>query len=354
MKLLLIGPYPPPHGGISVHVMEARQALQQTGAEVRVLNAQPLKAHRGASRSADCLRYESIFSLVTLLLSHAMRGWVFHVHTNGHNRRSWLLALLCGLAGKAGPGSLLTLHSGMTPSYLRDGRVRRILARITCALYGRVVGVNSEIQNSLRVIGVPSGKLEVLPAYLGATPSSVLPEAVEVFLRQHWPVFSTVLFYRPEYGFDFLLNGFAELRTRHPKAGCLVMGSGEGKIAAQLAVLKAECGDAVLLLGDVPHALCLTLMARSQVFLRCTSADGDAISVREALCAGTPVVASDVGHRPPGTLLFPVGDVPAFASRVAQALEERGERHSPPQETLRGSSRLMELYRLVCAGEVRG
>src|SRR5205823_6671040 len=38
VKLLLIGPYPPPHGGISVHVAEAKRQLDERGICCRVLN----------------------------------------------------------------------------------------------------------------------------------------------------------------------------------------------------------------------------------------------------------------------------------------------------------------------------
>ena len=42
--------------------------------------------------------------------------------------------------------------------------------------------------------------------------------------------------------------------------------------------------------------------------MRSTFADGDAITVREALDLGIPVVASDVVARPPGAVLFTTGD----------------------------------------------
>jgi glycosyltransferase involved in cell wall biosynthesis len=57
-------------------------------------------------------------------------------------------------------------------------------------------------------------------------------------------------------------------------------------------------------------------MRRSHVFVRATLEDGDSISVREALALGVPVVASRVGTRPPGTILFHPGDVEDMLSKV--------------------------------------
>lgn len=45
-------------------------------------------------------------------------------------------------------------------------------------------------------------------------------------------------------------------------------------------------------------------LARSSALLRPTNTDGDAVSVREALWLGVPVIASDVVVRPAGTVLF--------------------------------------------------
>jgi glycogen synthase len=204
-------------------------------------------------------------------------------------------------------------------------------------------------------MGISQQKLELLPAYLAASPSVSLPPKLESFFQDHWPVFTTVLFYRPEYGFEFLLKGLAALRLQYPKLGCLILGSGERSITARLSVLKEGIGESVLLLGDVPHELCLALMSQSDAFFRCTFTDGDAISVREALAAGVPVVASDVGYRPPGTLLFPAGDREAFVSRVETVL--RGELDAEPgpsQAAPAGFHRLLEMYRELLPEEGQG
>ena len=41
MRVLLIGPHPPPHGGISVHVWSAHALMKRTGQQSSVLNVDP-------------------------------------------------------------------------------------------------------------------------------------------------------------------------------------------------------------------------------------------------------------------------------------------------------------------------
>ena len=339
MKILLIGPYPPPHGGISVHVMEARHQLERTGAQVKVLNT-----NRGATADSEYLRFRTLPGLISILARYSLQGWMLHVHTNGHNTKSWILASLCGLIGRLGRGCLLTLHSGMTASYLQDSAVNRLTARRVCGLFDRVVAVNAEIYNVLVDAGIPSSSLELLPAYLSTPATATIPDTIQAFMRSHWPVFSTVLFFRPEYGVEFLLKSLALLRKTYPNLGCLLLGSAENSIAARSTIRAEGLDDSILLAGDVSHELCLALISKSDVFVRCTFADGDSISVREAINAGVPVVASAVGHRPPGALLFPAGDVVAFAAQVESALSNQRPRLADEAPDL-SSVRLIEMYR---------
>src|SRR5260221_10860228 len=142
MKILLIGPYPPPHGGVSVHVYEIRKRLQALGVDCQVVNVDPR-----ASESDEFISIRSGWDLFRTSLRLARSGWILHAHTNGHNLKSWLIALTVGLAGLSGPGSVLTLHSGMLPSYLAQERTgARLLARMTGILYRRVNAGSHEVR----------------------------------------------------------------------------------------------------------------------------------------------------------------------------------------------------------------
>ena len=284
------------------------------------------------------------------VLRRALQGWTLHLHTNGHNLKSWLLALGCGLAGQFRGGCMLTLHSGMVPGYLEHapGWHRR-LAKLTCSLYRRVVCVSPEIRSALLSLGIEPQRMELLPAFLSTERVRAAPEPeLLAWIERSRPLFSTVLFFRPEYGFDLLIKCLARLKHLYPSFGCLVMGSGEQRAEAEKRVREAGLGESVLLLGDVDHDACLGLMSACDVFLRPTLEDGDSISVREALEIGVPVVASRVGTRPPGAILFDPGDLDGMLAAVELALAAK--RGSQPQAA--GSmDRLMEIYRRVDGSE---
>ena len=59
------------------------------------------------------------------------------------------------------------------------------------------------------------------------------------------------------------------------------------------------------------------------IYLRPTSSDGDAVSVREALALGVPVLASDVAQRPPGVRVLPLADRSRWVEAVREAVRPR-------------------------------
>jgi len=341
MRVLLIGPRPPPHGGISVHVSGIHRQLMAAGITCRVLDMNVVRP--GFGFAWEVLRY-------------GLQGWTLHLHTNGHNLKSWLIALGCGLAGQFRGGCVLTLHSGMVPGYLENSRLsslhrlgRRRLAALTCSLYRQVICVSPEIRSALISLGAQPQRMDVLPAFLNSESREVAPEPrLLAWIGRYRPLLSTVLFFRPEYGFDLLIACLARLHRLYPSFGCLVMGSGEQRAEAERRVREAGLEQSVLLLGDVNHETCLALMSACDVFLRPTFEDGDSISVREALALGVPVVASRVGTRPAGAILFHPGNVDEMLAAIASALAvKRGSQTRAAGCT----DRLMEIYRQVGGSE---
>src|SRR5579863_3645365 len=243
MKILLIGPYPPPHGGVSVHVAGIYRQLLAAGVRCRALDT---------GRDRPGLR----FGLV--VLRHAWQGWTLHLHTNGHNWKSWLVALGCGLAGQSSGGCILSLHSGMAQGYLRAApRWGRKLAGLVCSLYTRVICVSDGIRDAVVSLGLPPHRTEIVPSCLRTErPEVALDPSMLAWVGRHQPLLSTTLFFRPEYGFDLLASALAQLRLRYPSVGWLVMGGGEQREEAERQIHDAGLEENVLMLGDVNHDTC--------------------------------------------------------------------------------------------------
>jgi glycosyltransferase involved in cell wall biosynthesis len=310
MRVAIVGNWPRPYGGVAVHVAALARAARARGLDVRVLDI-------GEGDHADDLVRPARGPLryAAALGAAAVEGRLLHVHTNGANAKSWLLALAASRARRLGaPRGVLTIHSGSAPAFLRAGGRRRALAAAACAGFGTVVAVSDEIAGALAQAGVPRSRLTVLPPFSPALlEPGEPPAALAAFRRAHAPVVAALLAPGPIYGADLLLPAFAALRARSPRAGLVAFGAatGDGCLSA----------PGVLGLGEISHAAALAVLEAADVFVRPTRADGDSVSVREALALGCRVVASDVVHRPAGCALFPSGDSAALAARLGEAAQ---------------------------------
>lgn len=306
LRVALVGDWPPPQGGLSLHVEALARDLEARGADVRVLDiGHGDHALRNVRPARGARRYAARLAEV------AAEGRLVHVHTNGANAKSWLVALAGGRARRPGaPRGVLTIHSGLCPAFLAGAARRRALAQFACAAYARVVAVSEEIAGALAASGVPARRLAVLTPFSASMLSpSAPPPALAAFRAARSPLFAAALAPGRTYGADVLVAAFARVRALAPRAGLAVFGPGTERLA----------GEGILALGELPHGAALAVTAAADVLVRPTRADGDAVSIREALALGTAVVATAVGHRPPGCLLVPPGEPAALADGMARA-----------------------------------
>jgi glycogen synthase len=321
--MALVGDWPPPQGGVAVHVAVLASALRAQGHDVRVLDI-----GKGDHRGPALTPARGPVRYAAALARAAAERRLVHVHTSGASAKSWLVALAAARARLPGaPRALLTLHSGLAPAWLASHRERRELARLACVGFGRVVAVSRAIADALVGAGVPPARVTVVPAFLaaGVVPGPP-PRRFAVVRQARAPLFCAALAPTPTYGEDLLLAAFAEVRARAPRAALAVFGPGTERGPAASLGLRGS----VLALGELDHPAALGVMAASDVFVRPTFADGDALSVREALALGRPVVASATGHRPPACLLFAPGDAAALAGRMLEAARTPAPRGQEP------------------------
>jgi hypothetical protein len=181
------------------------------------------------------------------VLRHGLQGWTLHLHTNGHNVKSWLLALGCGLAGQSRGGCVLTLHSGMVPGYLEDAPA---LAPETgspdlLALWaGRLCQPGD--QSALLSLGVESQRHQRFAGF--SEPES--PKGIARIRAIRRGSDDIGLCFPPCCSFGRSMASIcwspalARLNRLYPSFGCLVMGSGEQRAAAEQRVREAGLEEA--------------------------------------------------------------------------------------------------------------
>jgi glycosyltransferase involved in cell wall biosynthesis len=237
---------------------------------------------------------------------------------------------------------VLTMHN--TPVSLTGRRRTTRLLAWSLRLADTIIAVDEHLAADLRPHS-GSTPVRVITAFIAPPEDErthVAPDT-EAWLRRHEerPLVSFSVYRtlgrpprrRDIYGLD-AMTLFAERIAGLREAialGLLLsqppLGDAETRyLDARVARIRSALGDAFRVIVDEPA---VPIIARSSVFVRPTVTDGDSIAVREALALGVAVVASDAVPRPPGALLYALGDADELVATVRAALQRRD---APPVE----------------------
>jgi glycosyltransferase involved in cell wall biosynthesis len=335
MRILQLGPYPPPHGGVQTNLVAIRRFLLDRGIPCAVIN---ITRHRKTDQ--DEIYYPaSALELIILLLK--LRYDIIHLHVGGIlSQRVLRLGLICTML--PGRRTVFTFHSGGYPS-MPQGRsiTANSFAGIVLRRFDRVIGVNQEIMDFFQKLRLSPDRMRlILPhAFLDENVSlGTLPEPVETFMAEHHPVFISAGQLEPEYDLPLQIRVLGKAREKFPHAGLVMLGQGTLEQQLRSLIQSQNYAEHVLLCGDVAHAYAMQAIARASIMLRTTLYDGDAISVREALHLGTPVIATDNGMRPEGVHLVPKQNLEALRRSIEEVLS--AQRHPRRRDAIGGESNL--------------
>jgi len=228
------------------------------------------------------------------------------------------LILVATLPRRPGESRLLTHVYGEGIRMKRYGRVREALDSWAGSRFDRVVGISRAVQQYLiSSQGYPASKVDCIP--LGWEGEPLPPDR-----SPRPPTVVCVAQFRPEKGHDVLLDAFAVVRRQVPDARLVLVGQGELEEELRARVKSLGLGDSVELTGPVEDVW--PYLASADVFALASNSEAYGIAIAEAMAAGLPVVASEVGGIPelvaPGITgeLFAPGDRGALAAHLARLL----------------------------------
>ena len=226
-----------------------------------------------------------------------------------HVTRLWRAIVLALVFSTLRGRTVLVLHSGSVGRQLESmGGLQGRLLRLALHAYDEIWAVNGEIRTGL-------------PSSLGGRVRVVAPFSPEPVAEPNAParephlVSVTTNAGLPHYNADLAVDAVELVRREWPDARLRVLAYGHD--GEHLATLRQRVADLpwVELSFDAPPAAVHAVLQRSGTFLRPTAWDGDSVVVREALAAGTRVVATDAAPRPVGVQLA-AADAPALAEAV--------------------------------------
>ncbi|WP_426054169.1 glycosyltransferase [Janthinobacterium sp. PSPC2-1] len=335
LRIALVGPLPPPAGGMANQTAQLARKLRDDGAQVQLLAVngpvlppwlERISYLRAALRLPVHLwRLWRTANTVDLFHIMANSGWSWHLHA----------APALWIASLKGKPALLNYRGGEAAAFFaRSPRLvalslRRASAIVVPSAY--LAGIFEQYGHTAHIVPNVVDLQRFTPAAPGASASADGPR---ILVARHLESL---------YDNASAVRAFALVRSSYPAARLVLAGGGPQRAA--LARLARSLGvlASVRFAGPVDNAAMPALYQASDIVLNPSLADNMPNSVLEALACGIPVVSTNVGGIPAllqdgvTALLVPPGDPAAMAQAIlallrdpprAQALVDAGLAHA--------------------------
>jgi len=219
---------------------------------------------------------------------------------------------------QAGGQHVITMHGSR---YYARRLQRRVAMRAAIALSRRTVAVSKELANDLsRDLMVARSAITMIPNGVRAMPADGAAVRAELRLGAADRLVVAIGNLYPVKGHVYLIDAIAQLAERHPRLQLAICGRGDLEGALRAQAQAHGLSHRVHLLGlraDVGAVL-----AAADLFALPSLSEGLPLALLEAMFAGRPIVASDVGEVRTALggngagVLVPPGDSPALASAL--------------------------------------
>lgn len=248
------------------------------------------------------------------------------VHTHVFTANFWgrLAAIFAGV-----PVLITHEHSTFTV----DNRYRRWIEAVLICRTNKVITVSENLRRRIVSEGrLPPGVvltihngLRLQPPSLNETKRAQLRR--ELGLEKFDAVIGTVGRLEPRKNYPMLLEAMKRLLARHPRTTLLMVGAGPEEEKLQQQARDLGINQHVVFAGyrsDISDLLSLM-----STFCLSSTTEGISMAILEAMAAGVPVVATQVGGNPEIIpdhkygLLVPSGDAAALANALAETLSNR-------------------------------
>ena len=320
-NIRILGPVPPPYGGVSVYVDRIRRRLRNNA--IRIWSY-PYKPDQQANTTFFHHRRLGIIPLV-FQDGHATRvldASHFHLeHPNVFLVPVWLLLIRLFRIEW-----IKMIFDGTLPSrYQEFNKAQRFLFRLATHRVAEFVVVHEDLAHWLREEIKVAQPVTTIPCLIATPPdaqtkrlSSDMDEALARYLSAEKRICSIGAFV-PTYGYKDVAQAVEELRTETGLSLALLLVAGGFAQDDRYRKEVLAGRDWITVLEDVSNDDVFPILKSSDVFVRGNVEEGYGISRVEAIWCGVPVVATNVGETR-GMLTYEFGYIKSMKEQLRRAL----------------------------------
>jgi hypothetical protein len=219
MRVLQLGPYPPPEGGINRNMLAIREELAGGGHNCSII---------ATAKSTKITPENNVFHPRTpqevIKLLKNLEYDVLHLHVGGEiSKRVLGLIAACAFFGRG--KAILTVHSGGYPTSKEGKAARKNSIRgAIFRKFEKIIAVNPLIADVFEKYGIERKKISVIYPFVHRNPdkSVIIPEKLKAFAEKHSPFLLTVCLLEDTYDLFMQIDAMEKVLEKLPEAGLMV------------------------------------------------------------------------------------------------------------------------------------
>lgn len=321
-QISIIGSYPPNYGGISIHVERLHTLMAKSNdcGVIDFYSDEGVQAAPGVDRVFGN-KIQRVLSCRAILKQQGAD--LEHFHVSAMRKFLWSTPVL--LTGRSKKKRVLTIHGGAFPQVVASFNfLEKPLFKWMMGCFDHFVCVSEKQRKVLEEWDIPGHKLSVINAYMPPvkSPVSGVFEELQRAKDSGKKTFVCSSMYLEHYGVEELLQVWPKIEEAHNvQLALLAYGDVDEGYREKCNVLR-KATTSVREFEKLNPALVAELMELSDVFIRPTWWDGDAISLREAAFFGNQLIATDVTTRPDGAVLCNKKDTVSLQQAIETCLAD--------------------------------
>tara|TARA_R110000744_G_scaffold115753_4_gene216578 strand:- start:3851 stop:4912 length:1062 start_codon:yes stop_codon:yes gene_type:complete len=302
MKIEIWGTYPPPIGGVSIHIMRLVHRLQENNLNVVVKDFNGLNTKKLDYVLPIKNKFIEFFKIPF------RKKTIIHLHSS--NFAALLLLFFLGKRHVIG----LTVHNKRLID-LKNPLKRKLFSLFLRRLDFILLNDSAYKEQFINFFNLKTEKIYLCPAYIRPLEIERMPlsdKTLQFRKDKEFLISANAFMLKLEngldlYGLDLLIELIAAMKKIEIDVGlifCLPQVGNKSYYKEMLQLINKNGleGDILILQGNIPNAF--QIWEISDLFIRPTTTDIEGVSVKEALDFGTKVITSDVCIRPKQAILF--------------------------------------------------
>jgi len=314
--ILLIGGYPPPYGGVTVHIKRLAESCQEKGFKIHIVSqftsdiAAPLIGIKG----------NALMQFVKLAhITSNYKGRIVHFHTSYLKRFLFIsFPLLFFLKNKI---KVITFHSG---HLLNITRIRKYFFKLLINKFDYLIAVNKSQYSFLLDLCREKSKILHIPSFI---PPKIISnqitypkyEEIEALKKRTEILLMVSGYAKPYYGYDLLLEAVHQLKDISIGIIFVFYTAEDIKYKKKL-MQRLSNEQNIIIIENLNSDEFLSLINVVDIYVRPNLIDSYGMVVAEALSLKTIVIASNVCPRHDGAIIFQSGNVDSLKSTLNKVI----------------------------------